>query len=455
MIITRENTNLVPKGASNNTAVSGPGLSDPPPSYQATSGPQSQPYTPQIHIIQSSLRYRESPTRRFWRALVVAVLVWFLVTVLVQSIYGVARRGTGVWSGDFSIPSNVVLSRCPYGEDWSDVDPIFHQDVTAIDWQFPYASRASFELPLSSKTLFLLSRGSMTSGTVKVVTSDEVSDVVKVHVVVKHYNRNVYDQGVKVCLIERSNDEIGVGYFTRRWNGPEQRFRYEATVVLPATKNRKPLHIQNFETDIPNISHQIGDLQGLVEFSYIDLKGSNAPISATSISADTGVFHTSNSPITGVFNATRSLTLKTSNAPIKVDVGIRNDESYVSELTMRTSNGGRYIANALSSNGPVYIKFPTTPLDSTLKLQVATSNSPAVVTLDPAYQGSLSLATSNFAPILKRKNVEDPTGKGRKRTIKASTFGRAILRGSVSWSGQEGTGNVDVKSSNAPVTLEL
>ncbi|KAF5385840.1 hypothetical protein D9615_002327 [Tricholomella constricta] len=456
IIVTGENTNLMSK------STAGTGLrpsSDPPPSYQATQPSSS-------YVIQHEIVYRESPTRRFWRAFVVAILVWFLVSLLGQSIYGVARRSNRIWGGNFPVPSNIVLSHCPHGEEWSNVP---YPDAVSPD-QLPYAASTSFKLPLSYKTLFLLSRGSQAHGTVNIVTSQDVSDVAKVHVTVKYYNKDIRDDGVKVCLIRRANDDIGVGFFTRQWYGPEHMLFFEATVVLPKTGNNNTLlHIESFETDVPNVSHKVGDLRGLVDFSYINLKGSNAPISATSISAETAVFRTSNSPITGVFNVSRSLTLKTSNSPIQVDVGVHNEKSHVSELIMRTSNGkidsrvsltsvyegGRYLVTAISSNGPVSVKFPTSPMDSTLKLQATTSNSPASVSLDPAYEGTLALSTSNFAPSVRQRVVKDPSGKGRKRTVETSTLGRGVLRGSVSWSGQEGPGTVQVRSSNSPVTVAL
>lgn len=79
--------------------------------------------------------------------------------------------------------------------------------------RFPYSSETSFELPLSYDTLFLLSRGSQSYGIVDVVTSSTPSDVAKVNVVVRYYDRGVRDVGAKVCLSKRPNNEIGVGIF--------------------------------------------------------------------------------------------------------------------------------------------------------------------------------------------------------------------------------------------------
>jgi hypothetical protein len=61
--------------------------------------------------------------------------------------------------------------------------------------------------------------------------------------------------------------------------GPEHALDFETTIILPKSKNdNEPLQIKNFETDVPNIRHKIGDLRGLVDFQHISLKSSNAPI---------------------------------------------------------------------------------------------------------------------------------------------------------------------------------
>ncbi|GLB37340.1 putative expressed protein [Lyophyllum shimeji] len=485
MIISGEDTKLISKGANNADNSSSPasanrrgGSSDPPPSYQAAQIPPSQSHIPpQGYAIPQQPGYRQSPRRRFWRAFMVAILIWILLTLLVRSTYDFARWGRryvqNVWRGDFPVPANIILSHCVSGTDWADAphpDHLNTQDSNLSTSRFPYASRTLFELPLSYKTLFLLARGSQTYGTVNVITSDEVTDVAKVYFTVNYYSEYLRDQGVKVCLIKRASNEIGVGFFTRQWYGADHGLYYDATVVLPATRNRKaPLQVTNFETDVPNTSHRLGDLTG-VNFAQIDLKGSNAPISAQSFFADTAILRTSNSPITGVYNTSRSLTLKTSNSPIQVDVGVHNERKYVSELLMHTTNGkldsrvsltspnqqgGRYLVAATTSNSPLAVKFQTSPLDSTLKLVAGTSNSPALVSLDPAYEGTFSLSTSNYSPLLNRRTVEDPSGKGRKRVVQARNYSRGVLKGSVSWSARAGSGTVEVKSSNSSVTLEL
>jgi len=155
---------------------------------------------------------------------------------------------------------------------------------------------------------------------------------------------------------------------TRKWYRADYGLYYQATVVLPANAR----HIENFETDVPNTSHRFGDLHR-VNFSQIDIKGSNALIQAQvralhfiqflcllapcqSIFADTAIFRTSNSAIIGVFNTSRSLTLRTSNSLIQVDVGVRNEKEYVSELVMSTSNA--WVPGSIIMSEPNFV-IPT------------------------------------------------------------------------------------------------
>ncbi|KAG6857753.1 hypothetical protein H0H87_004169 [Tephrocybe sp. NHM501043] len=373
-------------------------------------------------------------------------------------------------TGGFPIPSDVSLSRCVVGErDWSHFPYPFHTPAST-DWdQFPYSSSTTFELPLAYETLFLLARGSQTRGTVNVITSDEVSDIVKVHLTVKYANKDIRDRAIKVCLIEREENAIGVGYFTRgSWH--HTRSVYAATVVIPVSlSSRAPRHINKFKTDMVNTNHRLGDLQDLVSFSHISLKGTNSPIHAKSVFADTGIFRTSNGAITGGFNASRSLTLHTTNAPIQADITVANEADYVSDLTLTTSNGkidsritltsvteaGRYMVSAVTSNAPLTIDIPSSPLTSTLRVVATTSNGPVLLSLPPAYEGQISLSTSNGAPSIRRRDIADPSGKGRVRKVRTTSFGRNTLKGSVSWSDEEGDGRVELRSSNSPIVVEL
>lgn len=119
------------------------------------------------------------------------------------------------------------------------------------------------------------------------------------------------------------------------------------------------LVVKAFETDLPMFSHTVGDIAKTVEFRRFSLTGSNAPITVTvsvqhlyvhhfpahdvfekSLHAHRAQLTTTNSPITGSYNASRSLDLRTFNAPITVNVGLLNDPARKkpTDLTLVTSN---------------------------------------------------------------------------------------------------------------------
>ena len=93
-----------------------------------------------------------------------------------------------------------------------------------------HSSRASFDLPLSSDTLFFLSRGA-TAGAINIVQSpalgDQKADVARVVVVAKYWRPSALDD-VRVCSITRQQGEVGVGIFV--------------SFVSPDPLNVKPEH---------------------------------------------------------------------------------------------------------------------------------------------------------------------------------------------------------------------
>lgn len=70
----------------------------------------------------------------------------------------------------------------------------------------------TFDVSITSATLFLLSRGSLSTGSLRVVTSNEVNDTARVSVTA-HYSRREVLGVTKLCLITRAQGENGVGIF--------------------------------------------------------------------------------------------------------------------------------------------------------------------------------------------------------------------------------------------------
>lgn len=105
----------------------------------------------------------------------------------------------------YTIPKNLSLVQCVDAEDWTE---------TSIDLSdFLYASETSFDLPLDSATLFLISRGQNLGGAVNVLTSeDQAKESAKVSISLYYVEEKVRDW-TKVCLLSRDKDENGIGVF--------------------------------------------------------------------------------------------------------------------------------------------------------------------------------------------------------------------------------------------------
>jgi hypothetical protein len=53
---------------------------------------------------------------------------------------------------------------------------------------------------------------------------------------------------------------------------------FDVTVYLPKSSGTSPLHVKNFETDMPLFAHYIGALAETVNFDLLSLKTANVPI---------------------------------------------------------------------------------------------------------------------------------------------------------------------------------
>jgi hypothetical protein len=97
------------------------------------------------------------------------------------------------------------------------------------------------------------------------------------------------------------------------------------------------------------------------------------------------------------------------------------------------------------------------PLDSNITLSATTNLGAITVKLPTTYEGSFSAATSMSSLAVDfDENAQDPTGKGRKRTMEYERIYKTVARGSIGWSEEGKTrGSVGARTSMAPVTLEF
>jgi hypothetical protein len=224
-----------------------------------------------------------------------------------------------------------------------------------------------------------------------------------------------------------------------------------------------------------NYSVDLDSLHG-VEFRKLDLKIPNGHIEAQSLSADDIKVVTSNAGIKGSYKTSTSLILQTSNAGVKADISLLNNNTRPTMLKVHTSNGaidssvsmystqksktgGTFIAELSSSNAPITLDLPVSPLDAKVQLKASTSNSPARVSLSAGYEGEYELSTSSyFQPSLEQGKAEDPSGKERRRSVTTTRTGRGQLAGRVNWvPAGEGAEDsyVRVRTSNSNVALRL
>ncbi|KAJ6518558.1 hypothetical protein DFH09DRAFT_228372 [Mycena vulgaris] len=388
------------------------------------------------------------------------------------------------------IPSDVSIDHCA---EWSDISE------TDADEPFPYSAATSFELPVSADTLFLLSRsvgrGVFATGRVNYVQSEDVSDSVQVDITARFWHQDHLD-AAKTCLLTRDGDQSGVGIFTK-WKGEGHRdrhdkMRFEVTVTLPQAADDGILSINNLSTDFQIFTQIFGDMSN-VAFKSLSLRTSlggiiaeslstgNAslltslgPIRLQSLTAESATIVTSMGPIEGTFNATNTLTLSTANGPIIVDVNLANAADAPAKLRMHTSNGHingtitllsskdadastAFDLIARSSNARMALAVLAAPLGANITLRATTSIGAVALRLPATYEGTFGASTSLAGLSVKvDEEAEDPAGEGRKRRVEWTQTGRGSAKGRVGWSEEGmGRGSVSVRTSLAPVTLEL
>ncbi|KAJ6598593.1 hypothetical protein B0H10DRAFT_2231652 [Mycena sp. CBHHK59/15] len=404
------------------------------------------------------------------------------------------------------VPSNVVIDHCA---EWSD-------GVTSGS-EFPYSSDVGFELPVSSETLFLISREAMrrgsifSTGRVNYVQSDDASESVTVDITAFYWTEE-HLNAAKACLLKRDGNENGVGIFVRI-SSPQtsaeviypisdqvgsgyprekhDKLRFEVTVTFPRASDDLPLAINNLSTDLGIFSQTFGDMSDIV-FKSLSLKAALAPIYAESLYAGNATLktslgsikvqsllaenadiQTSMGPIEGTFNASNTLSLVTHNAHIIVDVNLVNaQDEKPAKLHMSTSNSllqskitleaskkidPAFDITARTSNAGLDLAVLAAPIDSTVTLHATTSIGRAAVVLPPTYEGSFRAATS-LSPISVKvdEKAADPKGEGRTRSVEYVQLRHGMAHGTVAWSPEGKTrGAVTVRTSLSPLSLEF
>jgi hypothetical protein len=108
---------------------------------------------------------------------------------------------------------------------------------------------------------------------------------------------------------------------------------------------------------------------------------------------------------------------------------LREIESAVGLTTSAASGeGGKFSVNAVTSDGPMILSFPKSPTHSLLTLDAQTSNAPADVWLNHAYEGEFTLASSMV--LIDRRPFLDPL---KLRSVLYSDYQNGMIVGKVRW----------------------
>lgn len=162
--------------------------------------------------------------------------------------------------------------------------------------EFNYGTvQTSLSLPLTSETLFILSRGRSSAGGLRIESSSDLEEgMARVDVKITYTDfakyGNSYDllSQTAVCLIQRKpgkRKQLGVGLFSSR-DWPTSSYRrsqliYDVTLVLPESRGPSILRLNAFETDLPNFHHLFSQpLDEFVTFGNLLLKAGNGIINA-------------------------------------------------------------------------------------------------------------------------------------------------------------------------------
>ena len=161
---------------------------------------------------------------------------------------------------------------------------------------------ASFNLPLFSDALYIFARGALARGSINLLPADDGSvprNTVQVDITTTYEAKYALDM-VNICLLERLDDQKGIGILVRlsetyspclRWlltrvaQTPSEDTQFPSPlsfridVRFPITRNIwDKVRIRSFETDLPHFEHTVSDLIRRVHFDSISLSSSNMPM---------------------------------------------------------------------------------------------------------------------------------------------------------------------------------
>ena len=115
--------------------------------------------------------------------------------------------------------------------------------------------------------------------------------------------------------------------------------------------------------------------------------------------------------------------------------------------------------HAHTTNGSIKIVYGNSPIDSDLKFDTHTTNAPVHAVLHPAYEGTFCLRTTFCKVVLDRlRDVENPSGLGRKRRWLTHSVNEHAVCGEVDWlpTRNDGrAGSVDIRTTDSLIRVSI
>jgi hypothetical protein len=498
MIITNDNTKAQSPVTNAQDATAGAGANEetpllaaepslpPPPPYGAYSydGISAQgPTAPEKP---------ESTVVRFIKSLGVAIFLYLVGFGLLQLLFFAfgSRRWPlpPNWNGSMDrplpLPKDGRVVQC--GPEWqSNIAPLPIILTPGNPHRPPYSSSLSLNISARSPHLYFFARGAHSRGSITFRADSNLDgDLAKIDIVSRYSSLELRDIA-NICLFENDEGGKSFGILT-----PQQRFEvpprptsqifFEIVVRFPS----KPGQIRTLgtlDTHLPSFHHALFDLEGRIVFESLSLFGTESGIQADFVSAHTATLQTTSKPITGKFNVTEELVLKTTNAPIKVQVELFNERRFhkASRITMQSTNspiearvsmysiddhrpeqyGGIFDVAAVTTNGVIKLDVPQLPFNPHLQLQSRTTNGAVGVTVHPTYEGRLMLRTTNYIPHIEVDyDVKDPSGRGLQREYHIDRVVRGAVDASLWWGEEKDHrefGHINLDTTNSPIALHL
>ncbi|KAH9832174.1 uncharacterized protein C8Q71DRAFT_777702 [Rhodofomes roseus] len=359
--------------------------------------------------------------RRFRRALLYALVVYFVITVAVGvPIIVVKLRHRASEHSPFPPKGGSSSSLSLISDSATTLPKSLAVGCNAWTEHTPSSSTLQYNVHLNS-LVFLQSNVSYQSdpstlqdisGTLSVgINADPYARDGIVSVAMYYSSQSLKDQ-TSVCLMNVSNSS-GLYLYVPSNLSASDSLSFNVTFLFPQAQ---PLYISEFVTMLPHFAQYFESLSDWVSFDKVTLGGPQSLVSVASIDATSLEVKTALAGIQGNFNVTESLVLETVSAPIDVNISLHNSgHAEPTFLDVSTGNAPlnasvclflpqdadssrmpNFITRFETFNAPltVFVDHAPGSAAGVLRLRAESSVGQALVAVDSAYTGVFDVSTT-------------------------------------------------------------